>query len=231
MRLKTLSTLFIIASLIGCSPSTKQKNPLDNEINEIVNITFDVTVGSDTIWRKYLLIPNFFIPPGKGKSLSYKAELDKFTKSLDSIKQKLDTSLLYVFISDSLALDQSNKSQLEYLTDLKTFKNNFDIDTSYFHILKKLVNNPSSERLNISNFKNKFKYKIDFISNKNKYSTKIISIGYVQISKPAFNSELTKACIFSEFICGSGCGSGCVMFFKKIQGRWEIEYIKEVWVS
>jgi len=231
MKTRILYIKFVFGLILGCN-NGKEHQVFDNsEINEIVNVVFDATVGSDTLWSNHLLIPPIFLPPGGHQSNADKVEYENYSKSIDSLKTKLDTSQLYVFINDSLVMFQENRSRIKAMTDSRSFKANFEIDTTFRPLLIKLVDHSESRPLDISKLKSKYNYQFDYISNIDKYPSSIVKIGRVKISNPVFNSELTMACIYSEIFCGGECGGGTIIFLKKVNGQWKIEGQRQLWVS
>lgn len=231
MKTRILYITLVFGLIVGCNNGTEQQGFDNSEINEIVNVVFDATVGPDTLWSKHLLIPPVFLPPGGHKSKADKVEFENYSKSIDSLKTKLDTAKLYVFINDSLVKFQENRSRIKSMADSKSFKANFEIDTTFRPLLIKLVDYSESRPLDISNLKSKYNYQVDYISNKDKYLSSVIKIGRVKMSNPVFNSDLTMACIYSEIFCGGECGGGTIIFLKKVNGKWKIEGQRQLWVS
>jgi hypothetical protein len=231
MTTRILYIIFVIGLFITCNNRTEQKGFDNSEINEILNIVFDATVGPDTLWSKNLLIPPVFLPQSGQKSDADKVEFVKYLRSIDNLKMKLDTAKLYVFINDSLVKFPENRIRIKSMTESKYFMGNFEIDSTFRPLIVKLFNYSESRPLDISKLKSKYNYQIDFISNKDKYPSSIIEIGSVNMTNPVFNSDLTMACIYSEIFCGGECGGGSIIFLKKVNGQWKIEGQRQLWVS
>lgn len=233
MTIRILNIVFVFGLFVACNNETKRKDLQgdDNlEINEIVNIVFDATVGPDTLWTKHVLIPPAFLLLDGHETETN--EIENYSKSIDNLKLKLDTTELYVFINDSLVKFSENRSRLSSVTELQTFKLNFpEIDTIFRTLLIKLMDSSVSRPLDLSKLKSKYNYQIDYISNKDKYPSSIVKIGSVKMSNLVFNNNLTMACIYSEIVCGGECGGGSILFLRKVNGHWKIEEQKELWVS
>lgn len=227
-------TLFLVL-FAACNYATKSmdQQTLDNsDINEIVNLVFDATVGPDTMWSKHLLIPSMFITPGVHQSKEDKIEYENYSKSIDSLKMKLDTAKLFVFINENLVEFPEDRRRIKSMTESLSFKANFSkIDTIFRPLVIKLIDSSVSQPLDISKLKSRYNYQVDYISKEDKYPKSLVKIGRVKISNPVFSSNLTMACIYSEIICGGECGGGSIIFLRKVKGQWKIEGSRELWVS
>jgi len=235
MTTRTIYLFIIFGLFVSCNSKTQntsqQFEDSEDEM-EIVNLVFDATVGHDTIWSKQLLIPPVFLPPGGHQTKEDRLEYENYSKSIDSLKLKLDTAKLYVFINDSLISFPENRNRVKSMTEYQPFKLNFpETDTAFRQLLVKLIDSTISKPLDILKLKSIYNYKVDYISNRNNYSNSIIKIGKVTISRPAFSKDLKRACIYSEIICGGECGGGSIIFLRKVNGQWKIEGQRELWVS
>ena len=235
MTTRNLFITLFLGVFVACNNRTKsldQQNLDNSDINEIVNLVFDATVGPDTMWSKHLLVPPFFLPPDGEESKENRIEYENYSKSIDSLKMKLDTAELYVFINDSLVKFPDERIRIKSMTQSHSFKANFyEIDTTFRPLLIKLIDSSVSRHLDIARLKSKYNYIVDYKSNQDKYPATLIRIGKVMISNPVFNNDKTMACIYSEIICGGECGGGSVIFLRKIKGEWKIEGQRELWVS
>lgn len=225
----------MLGLFVACNSGTKtidNNSPDNSDINEIVNLVFDATVGPDTLWSKHLLIPPVVPPPDRHESEADKTEFENYSKSIDSLRLKLDTAKLYVFLNDSLVKFPEDRIQIVSMKESLSFKTNFfNVDTVFRPLFIKLIDSSSSQPFEISKLKNKINYQVDYISNYHKYPSTIVKIGWVKISNPVFSNDLTMSCIYSEIICGGECGGGFIIFLRKVNGHWKIESQKQLWVS
>lgn len=67
-------------------------------------------------------------------------------------------------------------------------------------------------------------YKADFESNRKRRPIAFISI-------PLFSNVNKKAIVYGSYICGGLCGSGRVLLFEKIKGKWKLIKSDLSWVS
>ncbi len=236
MKVRFLFISIIIAFLASCNKSSKvEKDKLSlQDENEIINIVFDKTVGSDTAWKsQFKSFPMRLImtPPGGLKTKKDKIEFEKTINSYDSLKALLDTAQLHVFVDDTAKhLHESIKDYT--LKKISNFKSNFyNIDTTFRPLIKKLIDSAQSKKLNLSQLKSHFKYKVDYESKHNKYPSNIIKVGTASFSTIAFNNDKTKACIYSDFVCGRLCGQGEIIFLEKKNKIWVIVGETGLWVS
>lgn len=106
---------------------------------------------------------------------------------------------------------------------------NVDPDTTWLPLFKELVENRSEpEFLNISNIKAPFPFRSarEFVRSD---SNRIAAV--IKFSKPVYNAQANKAALYYEFICGSLCGSGSILFLEHINGKWEIATSSMLWIS
>lgn len=230
----TVRQLYLILFIfLFCSCSEKQSAVDKDEVEEIeiVNLVFDATVGHDTIWTKHLKVPiPFPLPPGQLSSQD-RIEHENYLKEIDSIKARLDTALLYVFLNDSLVKFPERRN-ITTMLKVENYKANFpDIDNAFRPLVLTLTDSTQSRKLEINSVKTKFNYKLDYTSNKEKYASDIVTIGRVTISRVVFNQERSMACVYSEIVCGGECGGGSIIFLKKVTGQWKIVGQRELWVS
>ena len=236
MKVQFLFLLLIVMGfLISCDRlSSKVEQDKSDDENEIINIVFDKTVGSDIEWKSRLKsfpIRLTMTPPDGFKTKKDKIEFEKTVNSYDSLKALLDTAQLHVFVDDT------SKYMRESIKDytskkLSNFKSNFfKIDTSFQPLVKKLIDSAQLKKLNLSRLKSHFKYKVDYESNRNKYPSNVIYVGTASFSTIAFNNDKTKACIYSDFVCGRLCGGGEIIFLTRKNKKWVIVGESVLWVA
>lgn len=230
MILQRLYLILICACCVSCySSSLKSENDYTEE-NVIINIVFNSTVGHDTIWTRYLKLPPPQLPPFK-ISDRYLIECENHRKEVEKVQARLDTASLFVFIDDSIVAFPENR-EIKQLVEHSNFQANFpDTDMSYIPLILQLIDSTQSRKLDISSIKTPFKYKLEYNRNRKKYSSDIVIIGNVTISRVAFNDDKTKACVYSQISCGQECGGGHIIFLEKMNGDWIIKGKTELWVS
>jgi hypothetical protein len=228
--MKKLLIVFLLFSIYSCKTSIKTNN-LDQDSEEIYNLSLDYTTGSDTFYRYHLKIPPLFPQLNADKHDSI--ERMRFTKWRDSTKKILDTAELFVIVKHKI--DTLSKSEIERIQEtITTNRNNLEYkmggDTSFNEVIIGLCNNKLLfDTLDVSKLRTNFNYKI---YNDRQFSQdKFRQIGTVSFSKVSFSNNKTKAAIYTSFICGNLCGSGQILFFEKVNGNWR--YIKtwDMWVS
>ena len=218
-------------SFFSCHTSIN-KNELDQDSQEIYNLSLDNTTGSDTIVRYHLRIPP--LPPQLPNADKYgSAERMQFNKWHDSLKKVLDTAELFVVVNHKI--DTLSNSDIASIQEtLSANKNNLEYkmsgDTSFNEALRELCNNKLTfDSIDATKLRTKFNYKI--YTDRAFPKDKVRQIGTVGFSKIAFSNNRTRAAVYTSFICGGLCGSGQILFFEKTNGLWK--YIKtwDMWVS
>lgn len=96
-----------------------------------------------------------------------------------------------------------------------------DVEKELIGQLIKVVNNPTSIRLNNFNVKNSIIFEDDSISvgtlNKvQEYNKRYI--GTIIFSDPVVLNE--EACYYLQINCGNNCSAGFLVFAKKLKGEW-----------
>lgn len=222
----TLTLLFF-----SCSDPINKIN-LDKDAIDVYNLALEKTIGSDTTWRYHLKIPPpFLFQP----SQIYKVDRDEHLRLLkwrDSIKSVLDTAELFVIINRKI--DTLSSSDIKRISETLNSENNLQHkmkgDTSFNATLLILKNkNTLFDSIKIKDFTTKFNFKI--YSDKNFPDDKLRKIGSISFSRVAFNLAKNRAVVYTSFICGGLCGSGQILFFEKLNGKWEYLKTWEMWVS
>ena len=217
-------------SIYSCKTSV-DTNKLDQDSQEIYNLSLANTTGSDTIIRYHLRIPP--IPPQLYGNKVGKQDIAKYQQRQDSLKSILDTLQLFVVINHKIDTLRSSEVQ-DIIETISSNKNNLEYkmkgDTSFNKTLRELCNNKLSfDSIDVKYLKTQFNYTI--YSDNAFPNDKYRQIGAVSFSKIAFSNNKNKAAVYTSFICGRLCGTGQILFFEKINGIWK--YIKtwEMWVS
>jgi len=222
MAIRKLIYTLIIAFLFSCSNNRNtldiDKTQIENEENKIINIVFDTLLGPDTLWEHMTLIPCFSNSTEERKSIQKKNIEEK-----RKYKEFRDTATLVVFFDDSLVKFPYTRKELEY-----KFSN---IDSIYHPLIFKLIDSSKSRKFDISLINTKYKYKLDYIKNKEKYHNEIERLGDIYFSRVAFNKDRTKACVYSSLVLGRLNGSGTLFFLEKNKNKWKIIAERRLWVS
>lgn len=227
---KLLITILTL-SIFSCNISV-DRNELDQDSQEIYNLSLDITTGSDTIVRYHLRIPP--LPPQLPNADKYDSvERMQFTKWQDSLKKILDTAELFVVVNHKI--DTLSNSDIASIQEtLSSNKNNLEYkmsgDTSFNEAIRELCNNKLTfDTIDATKLRTQFKYKI--YTDREFPKDKVRQIGTVSFSKVAYSSDRKKSAVYTSFICGGLCGSGQIIFFEKLNGVWK--YIKswDMWVS
>ncbi len=217
-------------SIYSCKTSV-DANKLDQDSGEIYNLSLENTTGSDTIVRYHLRIPP--TPPQLYGDKIGKLELAKYQQRRDSLKSILDTIKLFVVVNHKI--DTLYSSDVQNITETITSnKSNLDYkmegDTSFNETLRELCTNKLSfDTIDVTKLKTQFNYQIysDRVFPNDKYR----QIGEVRFSKVAFSNNRSKAAVYTSFICGRLCGTGQILFFEKVNGKWKYVRTWEMWVS
>ena len=222
-----INVFLIILIMISCNEKHNQIDSYSLTEDSLIYQLVDSLLMPDSIWRKHLLIPPTFQPEHFSKS--------ELKKRRDSLLQKWDTAQLYIAFDDTL-IDFSKSYHSKRLKNTKEyFKYNIEnIDTSYFQLLDKLVNDTllSKRKIDIKGFRTNYNYKIiplDSIKSVQKKGFRIIETH--QFSRIVFNEKFDKACFYEQGVCGGECGGGYLIFLEKKNGIWRIIEKKLLWVS
>ena len=224
---KILITILTL-SIYSCKTSV-DTNKLDQDSEEIYILSLANTTGSDTFVR-------YRIPPTPQQLYGDKVgklELVKYQQRRDSLKLIMDTIQLFVVVNHQIDTLHSSDIQ-DIMGTITSNKNNLDYkmkgDTSFNETLKELCNNKLSfDTIDITKLKTQFNYQI--YSDRGFPNDKYRQIGEVSFSKIAFSNNRSKAAIYTSFICGRLCGTGQILFFNKVNGKWKYIRTWEMWVS
>lgn len=222
-----LLTIFIIS----CT-SLVDRPKIDQDSQDILNLSLDNSVGSDSTWRYHFKIPPINPSLVYNKKIS-SLENQKFLKWQDSMRSILDTLELFVVIDHKI--DTLNAEEiLDILETITSNKNNLDDkmngDTSFNDALKELCNNKLDfDTLKSDKFITQFNYKI--YSDRSFPNDKFKQIGRISFSKIGFSGKKDKAAVYTIFTCGRLCGNGRILFYEKIMGKWKYVKTWERWVS
>jgi len=213
--------------MISCKGRHNQIDSYFLKEDSLICQLIDSMIMPDSTWRKYLLVPPPLFPEDFSKT--------ELKKQRDSLLQRWDTAQLYMAFDDTL-IDFSKSYHSERFKDTKGyFKFNIEnVDTSYFQLFDKLVNDTllCSRKIDIKGFSTNYNYKIipiDSIKSIQKRGFRIIEIH--QFSRIVFNYKFDKACFYEQGVCGGECGGGYLIFVEKKNGIWKMVQKKLLWVS
>lgn len=223
----SISILLLTFIVISCNEKHSKIDSYCLTEDSLIYQIVDSLIMPDSIWRKHLLIT----PPLLKENFS-KSEIKK---NRDLQTQRWDTAQLYMAIDDTL-IDFSKSYHSEGLKDTKSYyKYNIEnIDTSYFQLFDKLVNDTmlSTRKINFKRIRTNYNYKLiplDSIKSIQKKGFRIIEVH--QLSRIVFNDKFDKACFYEQGVCGGECGGGYLLFLEKKNGTWTIVEKKLLWVS
>ena len=216
--------------MISCNHSIN-KIKIDQDTKDILNLAFDNSIGSDTVWRYHFKIPPVNPALFYNKKISRKENL-RFLKWQDSLRSILDTSELFVVVNRKI--DTLPTSEIIVIKEMLGSKNNFEYkmngDTSFNETLKALCSNRiNMDTIDTKNLATQFNYKI--YSDKFYPTDDFKKIGLLQFSQVAFSNKRDKAAVYTSFYCGRLCGTGQILFYKKLNGKWKFIRKLDMWVS
>lgn len=128
------------------------------------------------------------------------------SETLDSVNVRIYQKVLdpqNAFVYESLTLDQK-----ELIQDLLKLRN------------------PSS--LDINDLVKQEKFKIRPLEEKD-YNDWLASS--IKVSRVAFSPNGNEACFILEYLCGSKCGVGVLIFAQKENESWKIKIRKRLWIA
>lgn len=218
-RINIIIFLLLIITFFSC---VKKDESIEAD-KQVFNDIFPVIIDSICIDRRLMVPPPFIISEENfSDAKDYTKNKIEYEKQLNRIKN--DTANLIVAINDTIGqLDFMVISQIE-----KKFKNKrLVLDTVELKPYK----------FDISSFQNKTKYKLKFASTFPKRDSiwitkyKFNLAGYLFFSRIKFDSKKQFGAITVGYMCGHLCGSGFIIYIKKIKNRWVIDQIENTWIS
>ena len=192
----------------------RDKNFVESDESQILNLALDKAVGSDTTFRNWLK----HNPPAKPIIRSTgKIDSVAYLKSIhwgDSIIKILDTASLFVVVHK-----KHEGMAMSFVNNIHDTIQQNKSATIFNEVLKILCDqNLSKDTTDISLLKPKYNFKI-YEESALTYDP-IRKIGSISFSKIAFNKQKDMACIYTSFGCGHFCGKGEIHFFIKKDSKW-----------
>ena len=141
----------------------------------------------------------------------------------------LDTANLIIKIYDTLVTVRRT-GLLSKILDKDAFERNFDIDITWRYLAIKLVDSVKIARsFSINKITKTGKYNLVPTNYDLKHNDR--NIGLFIFSRVVFNEKYNRACFYYSFHCGRLCGNGVLAFAEKINGKWAIVSLRELWSS
>jgi hypothetical protein len=223
VTMSRFNILPLMLALFSCQNKSDTLS-INKDEAEILNLTLDSVIGSDTLWRYHLKVPPMPIPviafPDKVDS----AEYLKIVRWRDSAKNILDTASLFISVYEENAYIAES-----LISHIKTQTSTYTDDTSFNEVLRRLFKqNLSKDSIDVALLKPKYNFKV--FDARIAPNDRLRKIGSLRFSKIAFNETRGRACVYTSFSCGGLCGSGDIHFFRKISGKWIYVRTWELWV-
>jgi hypothetical protein len=217
--------LFILISIVYSCNSKSESLTIETDESQILNITLDKVIGSDTTWRYHLKLPPPSIPVIAFTDKVDSVEYLKTVSWQDSALKVLDTASLFVAVSK-----ENGYIAESHINTIESHIANNKSDTLFNTVLQILCNqNLNQDTIDVALLKTKYNFKIFDVSTAPNDGLR--RIGTLRFSKIAFNETKNRACIYTRFSCGEFCGNGDIHFFVKKNGKWAFVKTWELWRS
>ncbi len=210
----------------GCSYSTTS-----NDKTEILSLIFNKEIGA---------LEHYGIPPIPPLPPSFDS-LNLY-ESNDEARQNLKSEEWSGYFQESERFDSrltqwyKNQSKLDRIIIIDTTTNLNDIDSVL--IFQELQNSDidfkginKEGRMSLSDIDNKSKYTLQALEGFDWKSLDSTRVGIVSFSKVMFNADKNKSAVYYAWICGGLCGHGSLVYLKRIDKKWVIERVDELWIS
>lgn len=226
-------TIFLVLSF----SIQARTSSVDKELN-VINDIFIELAQKLPIYHVNDLIPPPPLPPIYNEnneivgfdSLAYKNQQIEYDKALDILRGKnIDTTYMVVAISDLMI------SKGRYSDDfnvLESKRNDYDeIITLYKSGIKKDKRFQIEKINEIERFE--FMYSSDLPRNvsMSEYQLDFQFGGILSFSRIYFNADKNRALFYCSYYCGEDCGTGNMVFVKKLNNKWVIDDFTLLWIS
>jgi hypothetical protein len=160
-------------------------------------------------------------------------KLDKVRKkTFDSITNVLDTMTLFISVDDQAYFSEGAQVWLNsYIQSTRESNILRKEDLDYLSLVEQLKRKTTKVGIDISKIKPTFKYRIIKPSKKNENDYSPKNLGLIGFSPVIFDDDYEKACLYSYFIIGTLAGHGYIILLKKINNKWVIKIIRDIWIS
>ncbi|MBA0883296.1 hypothetical protein [Flavobacterium undicola] len=201
---------------------TKKDESIELE-NQVFADIFPQMLDSICIDRRLMVPPPFIISEENFSDVKdYEKNKLEYEEEVKRIKN--DTLNIVIAIPDSIG-------QLNFM-EISRIKNKFKQKGILLDTLEL-----KPHKFNISVFQNKTKYKLKYASTFPKRDAiwitkyKFNLAGYLFFSRVRFDSKKEFAAITAGYMCGHLCGSGFIIYIRKIKNKWVIDQIEKTWIS
>jgi len=209
--------------LIGLQ-SCKTDNVEDYELKVLDEIF------NDLIYK--MGVASWFIPPPPpsiidlhGDTVAYQRNIDDYTKQIK--KWGKDTTIVIAVTDTLFTCYKDNYLERQIFTE-------YGYNEAYKAMTDSLI---TSRPLDLSKIKNRekiiLKYHSEFPKGTQiwKKDYDFFLSGVLTISRIYFDSSRQFGLFYCSFMCGSLCGDGVIVCIHKINDKWAIEKIINLWVS
>ena len=225
-KMRVSVIMIILGLLTSCISKTTEKE--SEELN-ILNQKFIELVGTEDYYEPLPVPPMpLWEESTREDSLRYEKESAEFENLLTN--RKLDTSVLKIYLYDSLTTYESNDF-LDGMLSPKNFEANFPVDTTWIKLIRKLNRIESPKRIDLSQITQTGKYTLVTRPEFNDTTDNKRRIGAMTMSRVAFSADNNRGVFYYDFVCGSLCGGGSLVFIEKEGKEWKIVGQREMWVS
>lgn len=191
--------------------------------SEVFNDIFPQMLDSICIDRRLMIPPPFIISEENfSDAKDYRKNKLEYEKEIKRIKN--DNANIVIAIHDSIG-------QLDFMA-IPSIENKFKQKGLLVDTLEL-----KSRKFDISVFQNKTKYGLKYASTFPKRDSiwitkyKFNLAGYLFFSRVRFDSKREFGAITAGYMCGHLCGSGFIIYIKKIKNKWVIDQIENTWIS
>jgi hypothetical protein len=224
-----LLLLFGFIILVSCRRQQQPVNPLyvPSDEAKITTLAFNATVRSDTAFKHSLIRDASMMADNGFNTVKEKNEYNAQRKQeLDSLKNALDTANIYALIADTLI-----RMPKGYLREsFKLVKENKDFDKVYKGLDNwdsEIIINKDPGTFNMKNLEFTYNYNYVLKSRFKKPLGKAFYRGIFGMSAAFFNSNKTKAFVYTEI----KYRAAYEIFFIKSNGKWSIFLKSMSWIS
>ena len=199
---KSIFIILILLSFFGCKKKEISESDFEKDV---LNNVFLEIVDSIYMDRRTILPPpppKFNFKTNKADTIGHSAEVKKYWREQDSIKN--DKNRILIGVYDFVVSNGINDSRF----DLTPFKNNKKFDFQYTSKF------PEERLWDINDKKSK------------------MPVGTIAVHKIHFNKTKTSGTLDASASCGGGkCGRGFTITIENKSGKWHILKIVQTWVS
>lgn len=212
--LQEMRTLFLCILIITIASCQQDKEVVERDESQILNMAFEKAIGSDTTFRSLMKHHPAPIPVIPFTDKTDSAEYLVIKHWRDSVIRVLDTASLFVKVY------RKNESMGEFYVQklLDSIKKKGG-DAGFNSVLITLCDqNLSPDTIQVSVLKPTYNFKI-YTDNVAPLD-EIRDMGSISFSKIAFSNQKDTACVLTSTTCGEFCSKGDIHFFVKRGNEW-----------